>query len=220
MSTYFTDDFADFATDWTERWDTGGTWSVTSGDLNVASGQVNDWRGLSWNDIDGDANRANVELLVKLTTPSSLGTAIYALFVRGSGADEAATNYSIRLSSAAFRTYYCAGSDSPTQVATTGVSLSGSTVYWIRFRVNGTTIQARIWADGGGEPGFWDLDSTNSNVTAAGWVGNSQYNAPPSGWPVQQFGVGTNGDTAPSSAGSTPTSLALARAFPRPILNF
>ena len=200
MATYFTDDFADFPTDWTEQWNTAGSWSVTSGDLDVPVGVSNDWRGLSWNDIDADADRDDVEILAKFTTPSTLSNALYPIFLRGSGADESATNYSVRVSTSSFRLYYANAADTPVQVATVSGTWSVSTTYWIRFRATGTALKARIWADGGGEPGTWDIEATDSTVSAAGWVGAAQY-AGAAAWTLHQIGIGTNGDTAPSSAG-------------------
>ena len=201
MATYFTDDFADFSTDWTEQWNTAGTFAVTSGNLDVPAGVSGDWRGLSWNDIDSDGNRATVEVLALITTPSSLSTAVYPIFVRGAGADESATNYSVRISTSTFRTYQCSGTDTPTQVGTVSGTYSTSTDYWIRLRADGSSIKAKIWTGtAGDEPGTWDLDSTDATHATAGWAGVSQY-AGTSGFTVKQFGVGTNGDTAPSSAG-------------------
>jgi RHS repeat-associated protein len=38
----------------------------------------------------------------------------------------------------------------------------------VRFRVQGNTIQAKVWADGTSEPGSWSLTATDSAVTTAG----------------------------------------------------
>lgn len=46
-----------------------------------------------------------------------------------------------------------------------------NTRYWMRFRVVGSTLKARIWAKGSAEPGTWNLETTDASVAAAGYVG-------------------------------------------------
>jgi len=208
VATYFTDDFADFSTDWTERYNTAGTWSVSSGNLTLDAGTTSDWRCLSWNDIDSDADRDDVEILVLLTTPD-LGTAIYVAFARGSGADESASLYAARIFSSSWRVDYCAGSDTPTSVASVTATQSASTDYWFRMRINGsspTSVKAKLWAASGSEPGTWAIDTTSSaGPTGTGWAGAAMYGAP--SMPTwKQIGIGTNGDTAPSSGSTTTTA--------------
>ncbi len=219
MTQYITTDFSDHPADWTSRYDTLGTWSVTGGDLGLSAGKSNDWRVLSWNDIDADANRDNVEVLALVRFVSFSGTN-YFLTVRGSGADESATLYSVAATSSTLRLYYCSGSDFPNLINSSSFTISGSTDYWVRFRVDATSLKARIWADGASEPGAWLLDEVDSSVTGVGWVGAAAYGTQtPATW--KQIGVGTNGDTAPSSAGGGgATSLGFGPRFPRAILNF
>jgi hypothetical protein len=38
--------------------------------------------------------------------------------------------------------------------------------YWVRIVCLGTNIKARVWADGGTEPGTWDIDYTGSEHTS------------------------------------------------------
>lgn len=200
MATYFND--CSSVTGWSERIKTGRGWASSGGSIEIIAGGSTDWNYLTLDAVE-DGNHANVEILAKYTTPSSLSSARYPLVVRGAGSDESATGYSIRVSSSAIRIYYCSGSDTPTQVtsATASFTFSTSTTYWIRFRANSTSLKARAWADGGSEPGTWGLDVTDSNVTSAGWNGLSDYSTTTNGGTVDQIGFGTNGDTAPSSAG-------------------
>lgn len=209
MATFFTDSWASL-TGWTSQW-RGDTWTAAA-DITAPTGGANDWNAITQNSVDGDANRANVDLLF-VVNMSNLSARRHVAVVRGSGADESATNYSLALSSTSIRIYYCSGSDTPTQVtsATASVTVSTSTDYWVRFRVNGSALKAKFWTGAAGdEPGGvasdsnWNISVTDSTVTAAGWVGISAYGSDGvTTW--KQLGVGTNGDYAPSSAGGGAT---------------
>jgi hypothetical protein len=220
VATYFTNDFADFTTcsdadcgDWTKRYRTDQTWTPAD-DIVQAAAPASDWAALTWDDIDADAGRAEIELLCLITSPAVFSARSYPVIVLGSGADESATHYSIALFSSSFRTYICNGADTPTQIATTATfACSTSTDYWIRFRVSpaNDTIQAKIWRASDSEPSGWSatdqstyaiLSSTNSTLSSAGWVGLANYSAG-AAVTYKQFGVGTNGDTAPSSGSAT-----------------
>lgn len=218
MTTYFLGPITDIS-DWTERYNTTPTWTGAN-PLAIPASAANDWSALTWDDIDADGTRADVEILLKYTTNSTVSTSRF-LLVRGSGADESATHYHLSITATLMSVGYCAGSDARTNITSFSFASSASTTYWVRFRVNSTAIKARIWADGGGEPGTWDIDTTDSNVSAAGWVGLCAYGTT-SSVNALQIGVGTNGDTAPSSGGGGggATSIAWRRTFPRAILNF
>jgi hypothetical protein len=67
---------------------------------------------------------------------------------------------------------------------------------WIRFRLNGTSLKAKVWAHGGSEPALWTVEATDANWTIGlfGWLtrrGSRQ------DW--ARFGVGLNGFTAPTA---------------------
>jgi hypothetical protein len=50
-------------------------------------------------------------------------------------------------------------------------TFTNSTYYWVRFRLQGTTLQAKYWQTGNTEPGTWNLTTTDTGVTSAGNVG-------------------------------------------------
>jgi hypothetical protein len=202
VATYFND--CSSVTGWSERIKTGRGWASSGGSIEIAGAGATDWTYLTLDEVE-DSNHAAVEILAKYTTPSSLSSARYPLVVRGAGTDESATGYSVRVSSSSIRIYSCNASDTPVQVATAAFTFNTSTTYWIRFRANSTSLKARVWADGGGEPGTWDLDVIDSTISAAGWNGLSDYATTSNGGTVDQIGFGTNGDTAPSSAGGGAT---------------
>jgi hypothetical protein len=208
VATYFTDDFADYPTDWTERIKTPGvSWSVSGGDLSLGSPGASDWIYLSWNDVDGDSNRADFDILIQYQS-ASVSQRNYIIVGRGAGTDESATNYSVSLASNSLRTHVCNATDTPTQISTATVTFATGSNYWIRFRVNGSAVKAKIWSGlASDEPGGvasdsnWDCSGTDSTVSAAGWIGIASYSNTVSQGTVRQIGIGTGGDWGPSSAG-------------------
>jgi hypothetical protein len=52
--------------------------------------------------------------------------------------------------------------------STAFTALAANTQYWIRFQIVGTTLQARLWQDGTGEPGTWHVVATDSSITGSG----------------------------------------------------
>lgn len=60
-----------------------------------------------------------------------------------------------------------------TQLASTNVSEVEGVFYWIRVSMTGNHLQARIWQDGSGEPGTWNIDTTDSTYASAGRYGMS-----------------------------------------------
>lgn len=208
MAQYSTD-FSEYTTgaapsDWTERWTAGTVLEVRAGgDVGSkhlffepnAAGTI-----ITWNDIDADANRDVVEVLMAFKLPS------------------VATRTNPRcgaviLGNADRDGYFGGISDSPNarmlkvvnNTETTVVSLGSqsfaiSTLYWFRMaRLADNTCRFKVWADGDSEPGTWN-STTDSAVTAAGWVGiyGSSNTSDPE---VHYFAVGTNGDSAPSPGG-------------------
>ncbi len=208
---YFSDNFADFATDWTNRYNTASPdFSVSGGDLAYPAGKAGDWVGYTWNDVE-DSNHRDIEFLVEFTTASTSTLATYPLVFRASGADETPSLFTFYVYTAnnRIRLSYCSASDSATEIASsTSVTLANSTRYRARIRINGaspTTVQARIWPYADSEPGTWQINTTTSNgPTAAGWNGVSTFaNGTGNQHTLHLIGVGTNGDAAPSSAGTT-----------------
>lgn len=150
--------------------------------------------------VDGDANRANVEVLVRcrassLATPSN--TYLGAI-LRGSGNGTTETGYGVLVvtGSPDLRiAKYSAGTNTALTSTAGTITFAANTWYWLRARVNGTTIQGKVWADGASEPGAWDISYTDSAISAAGWSGvfgfiggvNKDFS---------DIAIATNGDTA------------------------
>ncbi|MFG2683169.1 poly-gamma-glutamate hydrolase family protein [Streptomyces sp. NPDC048392] len=63
------------------------------------------------------------------------------------------------------------GSESFLAQHTTGLTHAVDRRFWIRFQVTGSTLRAKAWQDGTSEPGSWQLETTDTDLTAAGSVG-------------------------------------------------
>ncbi|TXH82367.1 MAG: hypothetical protein E6Q74_05295 [Pseudoxanthomonas sp.] len=197
MAQTFVDDFSALPTGWTPRWNTTPDWTGAN-PYPIVRGVNNDWTGLSIDAIDSDADRDDVELYIRFTTPTTLQTTRF-LFVRGAGADESATNIHLSILVSGHSLGYCSGSDTRVNIQTHSATYNGATLYHAVMRVVGTALQTKIWADGASEPGSWQINTTNPNVTGVGWVGLCQ-NSNANQLIVHALGIGTNGDAAPRSA--------------------
>jgi hypothetical protein len=204
--------------DWTARWVTTTTNWLTKAKANTEGGKVLENTGtgtarhlVTWDAIDADANRADVEILARVR-PSGSSVELPRLTVRGSGAAAAETGYFLKFepSQQDYRLQkYVAGVTTNLGTAVNFTAVA-NVWYYIRLRVSGTTLQARVWKDGFVEPTTWSVSATDSSVTAAGWVGIG--NQVPTGTrDIDWFSVGTNGDTAPLST-NTATQIRVSQA--------
>lgn len=170
----------------------------------------------SFNDVDGDGTRDNVEILARYRITSDADRhAIFRVRASGtSGTDK--TSYDAYVNGDTFAiTRWNAGTGS-VLITTPTESYPSEFIrpfdnfaqeranewHWIRFRVNGTgatvTLQAKWWIDGFDEPNQWILefaDTNASRITAAGWVGIAKRTFTGNSY-LDQFSAGTNGDTA------------------------
>jgi hypothetical protein len=245
MATY-AKDFSDegttgvFASDFTVRYATMADWTIeATADAEDDRAFRSDGTGsgtqlASWDDVDGDANRDNCELLVRYKVSSSADQAFEA-WARASGSTSSETGYHIRNVSGVWRLYRSVSSYPGTNVALftyddvkgapistqyspaetlTSPAFPTDAYQWLRMRVNGTgatvTIQCRFWLDNDVEPTTWQIDYDDTNaarITAAGWIGFGR-DAHSNTTDVDYFSVGTNGDAAPKNV-STNTILRL-----------
>ena len=190
--------------DWTARWvTTTSTW-LTRAKAGMSGAKSLEHTGtggarhlLTWDALDADANRANTEILARVRTSGNTAEQ-FRLTARASGAAAAETGYSLVFNNVSDTLQL-------QKIVAGTVTLMGNTVpshrtinvwYYVRFRVNGTTLQGKFWADGEKEPTAWQVTTTDSSISAAGWVGIG--NQEPTGTrDIDWFSVGTNGDTAP-----------------------
>ena len=218
----YSDDFSSYPvatgvpTGFTARWvTTNVTHSILTAGADKAFRQnrtVNG-RGLVTMDaVDGDANRANAEVLVRIKTVSPFAEQAQAgPALRCSGGAASETGYVCYPFGNKLRIARYVGAVSTAPLADSGtLGLAEDTYYWVRFRANGTggtvTLSAKIWAGAiGDEPGTpstgWNVTYSDSStpITAAGWCGMFAFGS--SFWDTDAIAVGTNGDTASMSGG-------------------
>jgi len=240
MATYTTD-FAgettgSFSTNWTDRYATASGVTIESladaeDDRVLQSDGTDSGTQLwSYDAVDSDLNRENVETLVRWRA-SSPPQGVFSLWLRASGASTSEDGYALYSSGSFWRfarwnsgTETAIGSSwdpdgvaSPWWYYTSGDQAPSFSVVppdvWLysRFRVNGVgatvTLQARFWGEWQDEPTDWQMefdDTSGSRITTAGWCGVGRSVHGSVVHKVDYFSVGTNGDT-PALVTSTNT---------------
>ncbi len=170
--------------------------------LPFTTDSTSDYRCISWDAIDADANRAKANLVAAFTVDLATVEELH-LYARGAGSVTDFYRLRIKLTGASnvnfdkltASIFYTPG------VASATVTLAAGKSYFVRFNVNGTTIQARLWDAAlgmAGEPTTWDINTTDASISAAGWVGIGGRHTTLTGKiaPFNFFAVGTNGDSA------------------------
>jgi hypothetical protein len=159
---------------------------------------------ITYDALDTDANRANIEILTAVKVDQTSPSADFCLWTRGTGTTAGTENaYRAQLSfstssapNQVFLVKIIAGA--ATVITSAGFTFDSTKTYWARFRVNGTTLSLFVWAEGTDEPTTPTLTASDAAVAAAGFTG-FQWTRPALanqiGY-VNFFSVGTNGDTA------------------------
>lgn len=185
--TLFKTDFSEYATgsqpsDWTEQWNTGnGSASVTEvsdsiGGKVLALSKTNTSRyALSWNDV---GTPADAEVLVRLRRTSNVDQ-LCRIFIRGGGGVGTENGYGIIYDTvvSGWKVHkYVAGAYTLLNIISKSAALE---YWWIRMRIQGTSLKVKVWKDTYNEPSAWDYEATDSSLSS-GWVGvaataNNQY---------------------------------------------
>lgn len=171
--------------------------------LPFVADSTTDYRCISWDAIDADANRAKANLLTLFLVDLTTAEHIH-LYARGAGTGTVTDFYRLRIAmSGANNVAFdkMAASAYTAGVVTATVNFTAGRAYYARFLVDGTTVRARFWDASlgmAGEPSTWSIDTTDSSVTAAGWValGTRHSTLTAKGAAFNFFAVGTNGDSA------------------------
>lgn len=186
----------------TERWTAAGeTWAVREKAAGLGGKTLEHTRtttarrGFSW---DTPGSDTDTEILVRWQTTAGTSGDQFALMVRGSGAAASETAYifhnttgnSVRISRIVAGTITLIGA------AVTISTIDSNKFYWLRFRVNGTDLKARIWdGDHEQEPSAWTAERTDANIAGPGWMGVGN-NASTGTRDYDDIAVGTAGDSA------------------------
>ena len=95
-------------------------------------------------------------------------------------------------------------SNSRSTLASTGFSAQAGVRYSVRSQVIGATIKTKVWPTADPEPVSWSLTHTDTApISAAGGVGLYSVFPENENTRVFKYGVGTNGDTAPTAPVAT-----------------
>jgi hypothetical protein len=187
--------------DWTERWHTTDAETIVNysatfnfGDAALDIDHSADGRYfLSWDDLDGSED---IELLSLNRWAGATSGAIQGLSVRGSGTSTTEQAYTAYFADAdnEVRLVKYNGDGSVTEINTFSMTLTNDPWYWLRLRVEGTSLKVKAWDYGEAEPEAWDLEETDSDISGGGWAGVVTYK---SDWEyVDWFSVGIDGPSA------------------------
>jgi len=199
VATYF--DPCTALTNWSEvGWCAGTQFSVPSGNI-FSSGSSSGLEILNLDLINSDGDRDDVEIYFEFSRAAYAATYREIASIRGSGDSSTGTCYTVLLNNSNNRIARNTSPNAVTAVASVAQSHTDGATYGCRFRANGSALKLKIWLLSDGEPSGWDIETTDANVTAAGFAGPSSPDANVGGSTYYAFGVGTNGDTAPTSAG-------------------
>jgi len=195
ISYYFThfSEYTDDAqpSDWTERWVTtagasnarADTTGIGDSHLEVKNSSASRYH-LSWNKISADNYRDDVEVLIRAKQSAfDAGTGTqYAtsIALRTSGASGTENAYVLAMhEDDTVLLYKLVAGTYTTLVTSTATSLGlpadlndiEDLFFWMRFRVNGTDLKAKVWMDTDPEPGSWQITTTDSALTGVGNIG-------------------------------------------------
>lgn len=192
----------------TSRWTASGeTWAVrekagTLGGKALEHTRTTTARRLfSW---DTPGTTADGELLVRWRSTAVTSADQFWLTIRGAGAAGTEEGYVFRNTSGTNVQIVRVVAGTITTIGDTVIipALVSNEWYWMRFRVNGSDIKAKIWAgEHLSEPAAWTIERTDTSITASGWLGVG--NAATTGTrDYDDIAAGTSGSTAafPTSA--------------------
>lgn len=203
----FATDFADASLDsFTPRWASSASdWVLSSTESNFGERVLElapDSAGrhaLSWDDV-GEATDVEVLALVRVPSDSDDLSDWCRSYVRGT--DKETAYFSALNDDSGFSVHqYQDGSSTTVETSTIP---EPDTWYWTRFRVEEEDIGLKHWRYGDSEPDAWHIQTTDSDITAGGWVGIGGF--PSDGQQFDYLGVGVGGASpdVPVSDGSGP----------------
>jgi hypothetical protein len=206
---------AGLPTGWSAKWNTP-TWSVIeeSSDKLVhmpSTSPASRW-GVTLDSVDSDADRDDVDIIVKLRFSATASVSLAGLLVRATGTSSADSNgYAcvlygpdkIRINK------YVAGVLTSVTTVDSGPSFASDAWYFLRFRCVGTSLQAKVWTGAvGDQPSAWLIDITDASVTGVGGAGFFATGASVQ-YDFAEIAIATNGDVPTFTADTTAPVLTL-----------
>jgi len=215
MAKYFTN-FSEYTSDqqpsdWTIRGSTSPTW-VVKDDATATGGKVLNhsatsslYSFLTWDDV---GVTSDTEIVARIGIGTKVSAFLSFLTLRCNG--DASDHYSAIVHGGGYLYLYRYKSGVGTHLAGTTIALNANSYFWVRFRVNGTSLKIRYWIDGATEPSTWDIqyidNSTNKISTGNSGVGWYYNGYQPHNFDV--ISIGTDGDTAPTTGLDVATNAA------------
>ena len=197
MAQYFTD-FTEYAlgelpSDWSEV--EGSGFLTKTSDGLYANAQATSRSGL-WSAVSGTDFDVLARVKIASTLANSAAAPVQGITARASSDG---SNYYVFGIHTATQVRLRKKTVGPATIATATVAtMTIDTWYWVRLQVIGTTVRGRVWADGGSEPSSWDISATDTSVSSSGAAGVSCGFVGTADSTYSQFGVGTDGDPAPT----------------------
>jgi hypothetical protein len=202
MSQHYTD-FSGYTvaaapSDWTLRFG-GGTWQVVA-DAAATGGKVLRRSGdstldfLTWDAVDSDAARDEVDVAFKVKVSAATGTEMRAVLRGSNSSGKQGYVHGIRPdSSSANLSKFTAGTFGDLS-STAGITFTPNVWYWVRAQQRGVNCKVKYWLDSDTQPAAWTVESSDSGITGVGWVG--LYSNRDSVVDIDVFSVGTGTDNA------------------------
>lgn len=208
-------DFSEYSSgqvpnDWTPQWASADAdWTVVPD--NPVLGEkalqfdsaTSDRHALSW-DAVGTASDVEMLGIVEVDDLSQNVTAGGRVHLRSGGSLGSEDSYFFSVMSGSFGLFKYVNGGSE-RLASWG-DPAANTSYFVRFRVNGTDLRARVWGTNESEPEAWDVSVTDTDLRS-GWVGVGSYSEFVDTWAAVSVGVG--GASAPMPDLSTTSSPAV-----------
>jgi hypothetical protein len=171
-----------FTEDWTgangaawnaSKWTTDGGTSAT---LDIQSNQgrmrFENVSGARARAIATMPQRTNTEVLMSFSFPSTAAKGYLQIFTRASGnwvSGSPGSGYYVELSNNASNVgLRKVSSGTVTELSNAAVGQATTTKQWVRLRVEGTTIKAKVWTDGTPEPSGWETQATDASIPGPG----------------------------------------------------
>jgi len=211
VAQYYTD-FSEYTvgsqpSDFTERWDTANIAATVETVSGTTGGKVlravmsnNGPSAISWDEIDNDSDRNDVEILTRVRRTAGGGSDQMGTLARAINPEATRTGYFTTVSNRVKASRYL--NENFNNFSSSTFSVSDDVWYFLRSQFSGTNLKFKAWSGAiGDEPVDWDIETTNSDISAAGWVGFFNYNSGTIEYDL--LSVGTNGDVAPTSAVAT-----------------
>ncbi len=165
--------------DWTSQWE-ATTMTVRQSVFDseprvIIPGPTADRCAMTFDPVDSDADRDDAEILFLTVPRYSFNYNSGLLRVTGAASTEKGYFVTIVQSIPRIDIRYRIAGGAPVFIAASGTLPARTGVHgeptWCRFRVNGTSLKAKLWRESISEPSAWSVEATDSNVAGVGGVG-------------------------------------------------